>query len=132
MQLYNPILAWANQHFDVKFTVNDSIFGAHQSAETHQVVKDFLQGRIAVFSVQPATVTSLCNNCFVSMKFVLVSGCPYSEVHCSQNAVLDYSLHVLALRMFLHRVSSQREDTVPVTALRPYVSSSPNLISALI
>ena len=44
LQLYNPILAWANQHLKVKFTVNDSIFGAHQPADTHQALRDFLQG----------------------------------------------------------------------------------------
>ncbi len=44
LQMYNPVLAWANQHFDVKFAVSNSIFGARQNPETHQAVNTFLQG----------------------------------------------------------------------------------------
>ena len=44
MQMYNPVLAWANQRFDVKFVVDNSIFGAAQQPETHQAVRHFLQG----------------------------------------------------------------------------------------
>ena len=46
LQIYNPVLAWANQQFDVKFAVSNSIFGAHQNADTHQAVRQFLQGKI--------------------------------------------------------------------------------------
>lgn len=43
-QIYNPVLAWANQQFDVKFNVSNSIFGAAQQPETHQAVRHYLQG----------------------------------------------------------------------------------------
>ncbi|DBB10100.1 TPA: hypothetical protein ACH3X3_001684 [Trebouxia sp. C0006] len=43
-KVYNPVLVWANQQFDVKFAVSNSIFGAHQNADTHQAVRQFLQG----------------------------------------------------------------------------------------
>lgn len=46
LQMYNPVLAWANQQFDVKFAVSNSIFGAHQNADTHQAVRQFLQGML--------------------------------------------------------------------------------------
>lgn len=42
--MYNPVLAWANQQFDVKFVVSHSIFGAPQQPETHEAVRQFLQG----------------------------------------------------------------------------------------
>ena len=47
VQMYNPVLAWANQHFDVKFAVSNSIFGAVQQPETHQAVKHYLEGSSA-------------------------------------------------------------------------------------
>ena len=45
VQMYNPVLAWANQQFTVKFVVSNSIFGAAQQPETHEAVRHFLQGR---------------------------------------------------------------------------------------
>ena len=45
MQMYNPVLAWANQQFGVKFVVSNSIFGAAQQPETHEAVRHFLQGK---------------------------------------------------------------------------------------
>lgn len=53
MQTYNPVLAWANQHFDVKFAVSNSIFGAIQQPETHQAVKQYLEGNLS--SIQSLT-----------------------------------------------------------------------------
>lgn len=45
-QMYNPVLTWANQHFDVRFVVSNSIFGASQHSDTHQAVRRFLEGML--------------------------------------------------------------------------------------
>lgn len=45
VQTYNPVLTWANQQFDVKFLVSDSIFGAAQQRETHVAIMRYLEGR---------------------------------------------------------------------------------------
>lgn len=59
-KMYNPVLTWANQHFDVRFVVSNSIFGASQHSDTHQAVRRFLEG---LDHWHLATMESLASSC---------------------------------------------------------------------
>jgi chaperone required for assembly of F1-ATPase len=67
LQVYNPVLVWANQQFDVKFAVSNSIFGAHQNADTHQAVRQFLQGKQLKISLTNTTKALVLQQCMPSL-----------------------------------------------------------------
>ena len=49
LQTYDPVLAWANRHFGVKFAPNNSIFGADQHPDIHAAVAQYLNGELTPF-----------------------------------------------------------------------------------
>ncbi len=93
LQVYNPVLAWANQQFDVKFAVSNSIFGAHQDADTHQAVRQFLQGKQLKTSLTATTKYRCCNNschlCIVTMYSMSIDHTDLVHSLCCLGAGLD-------------------------------------------
>lgn len=65
LQVYDPVLSWANQHFGVKFAHNNSIFGANQEPKTHAAVATYLSGESALaisrHSQSVLSMVAVCN-----------------------------------------------------------------------
>ena len=64
----------------------------------------------------PGTVISLCNERFGAQEMSLYQIILTHRCLCSQTAVISHQLHCPVLRMSLHRVSLQTEDTVDAEA----------------